>query len=119
MASKNCSGCKNPLEEHRLGKQRYCLACHRKHMQKTRPKHSELDDYQKLKANARSYLNVYMKRGYIFKQSCSICGSEKSEAHHEDYNKPLEVIWFCRSCHLDFHKQKNLRNEQRRVNPIC
>jgi hypothetical protein len=31
---------------------------------------------------------------------CSVCGSAcKPDAHHEDYSKPLEVVWLCRKCH--------------------
>lgn len=31
---------------------------------------------------------------------CSCCGKEKkTEAHHDNYKKPLEVIWLCRICH--------------------
>lgn len=33
-------------------------------------------------------------------KSCSRCGKRtKVEGHHEDYSKPLEVTWVCRSCH--------------------
>lgn len=28
------------------------------------------------------------------------------EAHHEDYGRPLDVLWFCRPCHLFTHKQE-------------
>jgi len=26
-------------------------------------------------------------------------------AHHEDYEKPLDVIFVCRSCHYKIHKE--------------
>ena len=98
-----CSKCNNPLEPNRINKQRYCKACHNDNMKANRPKHSELTEEQKLKANVRSYLNVYIKRGKIIKQPCVVCGNVNSEAHHEDYSKPLEVIWYCREHHLNHH----------------
>lgn len=83
--------------------QRYCKDCHAEYMRKNRKRHSELTTEQKKKANARSYLNVYIKRGKIIRKPCEKCGAGHTEGHHEDYNKPLEVIWLCRECHLDIH----------------
>lgn len=35
---------------------------------------------------------------------CSRCNTPcKPRAHHPDYDKPLEVIWLCASCHNDVH----------------
>ena len=99
-----CSKCSKPLEINRLGKYRYCLSCHNEYMRNNRKKHSELSDEQRLKANCRSYLNTYIKRGVINKQPCIICNNMNTEAHHEDYTKPLNVIWMCRECHLLHHK---------------
>jgi hypothetical protein len=42
-----------------------------------------------------------LKSGKIIKPSfCEKCGSTgKLHAHHEDYSKPLDVIWLCVPCH--------------------
>ncbi len=42
--------------------------------------------------------------GRITRQPCSVCGTTVDvHAHHPDYNKPLEVTWFCRSHHTEWH----------------
>lgn len=105
MIKINCSNCGEFLEPDRIGKYRYCLDCHAEYMRENRRKHYELFPEAKKRANARSYLNVYIKRGAIKKGPCIVCGTEKNlEAHHEDYDKPLEVIWYCRKHHIEKHQ---------------
>jgi hypothetical protein len=56
---------------------------------------------ERKKSNCRSYLHVYVKRGRIVKAGCAICGStDKVEGHHNDYSKPLDVVWLCRGHHV-------------------
>ena len=64
------------------------------------------------KDKARSMLNRAVKSGKIHKPLyCSSCEGDKHlEAHHTDYSKPLEVLWLCRSCHVELHR--GLRNKQ-------
>ena len=99
-----CSKCDQEKELNRT-KQAYCLSCHNEYMRENRLKHSELSPEQKKKANARAYLNVYIKRGKQSKQPCEICGCNNVQAHHDDYDKPLEVKWLCSPCHINHHKQ--------------
>lgn len=95
-----CSKCGNVP---RAG-QSYCNACHAEYMRIHRPKHIELLPEPKKRANCRSYANVYSKRGMIVKKyECESCGGPNPEKHHPDYDKPLEVQWLCRKCHLDLH----------------
>ena len=56
------------------------------------------------KTKARAILGVNLRRGKIKKQSCAKCGSGKSQAHHPDYSKPLEVVWLCRKHHDEVHR---------------
>lgn len=36
---------------------------------------------------------------------CEKCGDQASQRHHEDYSKPLEVIYLCFACHIARHKE--------------
>lgn len=40
----------------------------------------------------------------IIPASCK-CGREKVGAHHDDYDKPLDVMWLCQACHKQRHKE--------------
>ena len=42
---------------------------------------------------------------------CSKCG-EKSiiHGHHENYSKPLDVIWLCHLCHVAEHKESGYQD---------
>jgi len=53
------------------------------------------------KNSARLRLNRAVLSGAIKRpDACSECGKKcKPEAHHEDYSKPLKVIWLCNECH--------------------
>lgn len=52
--------------------------------------------------------------GVLQKQTC-FCG-KKAQAHHEDYSKPLDVIWLCQKHHSERHVQ--IREEELRKQ-IC
>src|SRR3974390_1123490 len=101
-----CARCGKLIEESRRGKQAYCLACHAENMRRIRPKHSNLPEIARKKANTRSYANVYKRRGKLIKKPCERCGKVTSQMHHPDYTKPLEVKWLCRGCHLELHKNE-------------
>lgn len=54
---------------------------------------------------ARSILNHYLRDNHIQRQPCEICGNKNTEAHHDDYDKPLEIKWLCFNCHRQWHKE--------------
>jgi hypothetical protein len=45
-----------------------------------------------------------LRLGILAQQPCEVCGAEKSEAHHPDYDRPLEVQWLCRAHHRARHR---------------
>lgn len=54
-----------------------------------------------------------IKKGLLERQqTCQECGKRcapannrpQIEAHHDDYNQPLNVRWMCRQCHFQWHQ---------------
>lgn len=56
------------------------------------------------KDRARRVLHAAVRRGRIAREGCVVCGSF-AHAHHEDYSKPLNVIWLCPSHHAQRHAE--------------
>lgn len=56
------------------------------------------------KQYAHSKVNNAIRDGLLVKQPCVVCGNPKSEGHHEDYSKPLDVVWLCRQHHAEVHR---------------
>lgn len=52
---------------------------------------------------ARSIVGRALKSGALVRESCVVCGSQKSQAHHEDYSRPLEIVWLCQKHHTERH----------------
>jgi hypothetical protein len=54
---------------------------------------------------ARGRLRYAVRTGKIERLPCFKCGDPKSEGHHPDYTKALEVIWACRTHHAEIHRK--------------
>ena len=59
----------------------------------------------KEKAAAHWLVQHAIETGRLLRQPC-FCG-EKAMAHHEDYSKPLDVVWLCCAHHGERHAQIN------------
>jgi hypothetical protein len=81
-------GAKNPNWKNGISKNHY----HYKKIQKER--------YPK-RIKARQMITDAIRRGKIKKLPCLICGDPNTEAHHPDYDKPLEIVWLCEKHHRE------------------
>ena len=60
---------------------------------------------------ARDKTNREINSGRLVRQPCEVCGSVPTHAHHDDYEKPLDVRWLCRSHHVEHHAKANHKKE--------
>ena len=55
-------------------------------------------------ARANDLVAKHLKRGSLVAGPCARCGKAgKVQAHHEDYSRPLDIVWLCYECHLEVH----------------
>ncbi len=61
------------------------------------------NDRHKKRATIRARVNYLIKRGKLTRSTtCQKCGQAAfTEAHHPDYDKPLDVEWLCHPCHRE------------------
>lgn len=57
------------------------------------------------KVKAHNAATIALRKGELIKQDCEDCFSDTNiDMHHEDYDKPLDVVWLCRKCHTRRHR---------------
>lgn len=83
----------------------------RLYRERDRNKQRERDPLYLLKLRARGKIKHELKMGRMTKQPCEVCGELKVQAHHTDYNKPLEVRWLC----VLHHRRSHLRLKVDRI----
>lgn len=95
------------IERHRLkSERRRALGLTKRQSREKRTESSKKHNFNyPLKAKARAKLQNEVRQGRIIPRPCFVCGEERSEAHHEDYAKPLDVIWLCRPHHNARHNE--------------
>jgi hypothetical protein len=65
---------------------------------------------RKWRAILASRIIYYLKicSDFVVPKICEKCNCENIlQAHHEDYKKPLEVVWLCKECHKLRHAEIN------------
>lgn len=71
---------------------------------------------------AHNLVDKAIARGKLIPaEACEECGTSGTmadgrsiiQAHHDDYNRPLDVRWLCQGCHHEWHKHNIARGETR------
>ena len=52
---------------------------------------------------ARTAVHNAVRDGRLKREPCKVCGSRRVQGHHEDYSKPLDVVWLCFRHHMETH----------------
>ena len=64
------------------------------------------DKYRKrISANSKIYYAV--KSGKLARLNCEVCKNPQVKAHHDDYNKPLQIRWLRAIHHKKWHANNN------------
>ncbi len=76
------------------------------HKDKIRGIQSKWARENKHKKQAHWKVARLIQSGKILRQPCEVCGNVNSQAHHEDYTQPQDIMWLCPRHHAIRHKEK-------------
>lgn len=122
-----CSGCGKELpfaafasdrtKRYGIGLQSLCRGCsserksawYRANREHVQARHAIYRATQRPKREAHKAVARALTSGALVRPvTCQDCHALcKPEAHHDDYAKPLDVRWLCRSCHRHAHEVKS------------
>ena len=76
--------------------------------------------------HAQNVVEVAIRERRLAPKPCEVCGAwglmkdgrRIVQAHHDDYNKPLEVRWLCQKHHHEWHKKNKAKEIMRKLPPI-
>src|SRR6185295_8453314 len=57
-----------------------------------------------LHEHAHAMVRIAISNGTLVRQPCRECGKPKTHAHHDDYSRPLDVVWLCHLHHQLHHR---------------
>jgi len=97
-----CRAYQNKYHASAKGKRRY-LEYYSKHKEDYFERAKKSNANHKAERYAQGVLNHALAKGMIKRMPCEVCGTTKSQAHHYDYNKPLDVMWLCKKHHAEWH----------------
>lgn len=93
-----------------------CRQCARERRRRYHERHREREQQRErergrrrngtVEQRARNALGTALRWGNLAKaERCEGCGDNGPlHGHHEDYAKPLEVVWLCVPCHVRCHR---------------
>lgn len=92
-------------------RRRWALAEHQRDPQKKTRACQRYRRAQPLVYAARTAVGNALQSGRLVRPTaCTRCQRVcKLDGHHEDYTKPLEVVWVCRRCHYRLDVAKRAR----------
>jgi hypothetical protein len=126
MDTKICTRCKRVLAfsqfqsepKKPFGLTAHCRDCTREYKRANRERqlkthYERIASKPEIKPQRSAWNALYyaLRIGKISKpDTCSVCseqvGGDKIQSHHEDYTKPLDVIWCCQDCHVGLDKAR-------------
>lgn len=81
----------------------------------------ESDPDNTKKRRVQHFTDKAIRKGILIRPvKCERCGNTQAfsdgrngiQAHHSDYDRPLDVMWLCQNCHHEWHKINTAINEK-------
>lgn len=85
-----------------------CTECNRKRCEKYKKtkagKEAVYRAVLKYRAKNPERVRAWWKCRDLGTKPCEVCKFERTDKHHPDVSKPLEVVWLCRVHHQEAHR---------------